>query len=120
MSTPGPYDPAVGDHPIPHRYGTADTLGAANEITAPKVEAAARLITRGLRYQLGQVLEASSPTQMWRYWKHSLLVDRAVPGRLPRAHPDPLPAYGPRLDPQRRENGHRTSRPSAWIGKTSR
>jgi kynurenine formamidase len=81
LSTPGPYDPAVGDGPIPHRYGTADTLGAANEITAPKVEAAARLITRGRRYQLGQVLEASSPTQMWRYWKHSLLVDRVVPGR---------------------------------------
>jgi kynurenine formamidase len=66
----------------PHPYGPDDTIGAANEITPDKVTAAAGLIREGRTYQLGQVLEASSPAQMWRYWKQSLLVDRVVPGRF--------------------------------------
>jgi kynurenine formamidase len=77
--------PAQGSgvrHSLPSRYGPDDTLGAANEITPARVEAAARLIRRGVTYQMGQVLDSSAPAQMWRYWKQSLLVDRAVPGRF--------------------------------------
>jgi kynurenine formamidase len=66
---------------FPYRYGQEDTLGALNEITPTKVIEAAALIRQGRRYQLGQVLEESSPTQMSRYWKHSLGLDRVIPGR---------------------------------------
>jgi kynurenine formamidase len=72
---------AVGDDAT-RRYGPDDTIGAANEITAAKVAAAAALVRRGKTYQLAQVLESSSPAQMWRYWKQSLLTDRVVPGRF--------------------------------------
>jgi len=57
---------------FPQRYGSADTLGAANEITGGKVREAAALVRHGNRYPLGQVLEDGAPTQMSRYWKHSL------------------------------------------------
>jgi kynurenine formamidase len=67
---------------FPLRYGADDSLGAANEITEEKVREAAALVRQGRRYSLGQVLDDRSPTQMWRYWKHSLLVDRVVPGRF--------------------------------------
>lgn len=67
---------------FPLRYGVDDTLGAANEITEDKVRQAAALVRQGRRYSLGQVLDDSAPTQMWRYWKHSLLVDRVIPGRF--------------------------------------
>jgi kynurenine formamidase len=66
---------------IPRRYGDDDMLGAANEITPAKVTEAAALIRTGRRYHLGQVLDSSSPAQMWRYWKHSLLTDRTSPER---------------------------------------
>ena len=67
---------------FPQRYGPDDRLGAMNEITPDKVLAAARLVRHGRRYQLGRVLDDASPAQMWRYWKHSLLVDRLVPERF--------------------------------------
>jgi kynurenine formamidase len=66
---------------VPRRYGDADMIGAATEITAEKVAAAAALVRTGRRYALGQVLESSSPAQMWRYWTHSLLTDRTMPAR---------------------------------------
>lgn len=66
---------------VPRRYGEADLIGAANEITPEKVAAAAALIRTGRRYALGQILESSSPAQMWRYWTHSLLTDRTMPAR---------------------------------------
>ena len=69
------------DLPFPQRYGPDDTLGAANEITPETVRAAAGLIREGRRYGLAQVLDESSPVQMWRYWKHALLTDGAMPGR---------------------------------------
>ena len=66
---------------IPRRYSDDDLIGAANEITPAKVMEAAALIKEGRRYALGQILQASSPAQMWRYWKHSLLTDRTMPER---------------------------------------
>ncbi len=75
-------DGAGGSDATPHRYGPDDTIGAANEITPAKVVAAAGLVRRGKTYQLAQVLDSSSPAQMWRYWKQSLLVDRVIPGRF--------------------------------------
>jgi kynurenine formamidase len=66
---------------VPRRYPDDDQIGAANEIDADCVVRAARLVRHGRRYALGQVLSASSPHQMWRYWKHSLLTDRTLPGR---------------------------------------
>ncbi|HVB46669.1 MAG TPA: cyclase family protein [Streptosporangiaceae bacterium] len=68
-------------HVIPRRYGDDDTIGAANEINEDAVVAAARLVRHGRRYQLGQVLSPESPTQMWRYWKQTLLTDRVLPER---------------------------------------
>jgi kynurenine formamidase len=66
---------------IPRRYGDDDVIGAANEITPDAVLRAAGLVRSGRRYALGQVLDADSPAQMWRYWKHSLLTDRVLPER---------------------------------------
>lgn len=66
---------------IPRRYLDDDVIGAANEITADSVLRAAGLVRAGRRYALGQVLDDSSPSQMWRYWKHSLLTDRVMPER---------------------------------------
>jgi kynurenine formamidase len=63
------------------RYPDGDRIGAANEIAPGGVVRAAGLVTRGRRYALGQVLGPSSPHQMWRYWKHTLLTDRTLPGR---------------------------------------
>src|SRR4029079_8278745 len=68
------------DMEFPRRYGPDDTLGALNEIGAENVRAAAALVREGRRYQLAQILGADSPAQMWRYWKHSLLLDRVIPG----------------------------------------
>lgn len=67
------------DQPSP--YGPDDTIGAASEIRPEKVLEAARLVREGRRYDLSQVLDDSSPTQMWRFWKHTLVVDRVLPGR---------------------------------------
>ena len=66
---------------VPRRYGDDDVIGAANEITPEKVRAAAALVRTGQRYALGQVLDADSPGQMWRYWKQALLTDRVSPER---------------------------------------
>lgn len=63
---------------VPRRYGDADQIGAANEITPETVRRAAGLVRQGRRYPLGQTLASSSPNQMWRYWKHSLLTDRVL------------------------------------------
>jgi kynurenine formamidase len=62
-------------------YGPADTIGAANEIGAAQVLQAAALIRTGRRYDLSQVLDDQSPAQMWRFWKHTLVLDRVIPGR---------------------------------------
>ena len=51
---------------VPSRYGEDDTIGALNEITEAKVAEAAGLVRRGRRYQLAQILDDSSPAQMWR------------------------------------------------------
>jgi kynurenine formamidase len=74
-----PWNPA--DRAPAARYGAGDAIGAANEIDEAKVRAAAGLVQRGTRYSLAQTLDATSPNQMWRYWQHSLLTDRTVPGR---------------------------------------
>ena len=66
---------------VPRRYGDDDLIGAANEIGAAKVASAAALIRTGRRYSLAQVLDSSSPAQMWRFWSHSLLTDRTSPDR---------------------------------------
>lgn len=70
------------DVEFPRRYGAEDTIGALNEIDEQAVRAAAALVRHGRRYQLAQILDARSPAQMWRYWKHSLLLDRVIPGRF--------------------------------------
>lgn len=62
-------------------YGPADTIGAANEIDAARVLQASALIRTGRRYDLSQVLDDQSPAQMWRFWKHTLVLDRVMPGR---------------------------------------
>jgi kynurenine formamidase len=64
---------------FPQRYGAEDTLGALNEIRAETVLAAASLVRQGRCYQLAQILDSHSPAQMWRYWKHSLLLDHVIP-----------------------------------------
>lgn len=66
---------------IPRRYGEDDLIGAANEITPEAVLRAARLVRTGRRYPLGQILDDKSPSQMWRYWKQTLLTDRVIPER---------------------------------------
>lgn len=66
---------------IPRRYADDDVIGAANEITTEAVLRAAGLVRTGRRYALGQILDANSPSQMWRYWKHSLVTDRVIPER---------------------------------------
>jgi kynurenine formamidase len=66
---------------VPRRYGDDDLIGAANEITPEGVLRAASLVRSGRRYALGQILDDTSPAQMWRYWKHSLLTDRVLPER---------------------------------------
>ncbi|MGN6242154.1 MAG: cyclase family protein [Motilibacteraceae bacterium] len=68
-------------HVMPRPYGDDDVIGAANEINDERVLRAAGLVRRGRRYALGQVLDAHSPAQMWRFWKHSLLTDRISPER---------------------------------------
>jgi kynurenine formamidase len=65
---------------FPRRYGPEDEIGAANEITADTVLRAASLITHGSRYNLGQILEPTSPTQSWRYWRTTPNLERLVPG----------------------------------------
>lgn len=70
------------DIDFPRRYGADDTIGALNEITDDTVRAAVALVRAGRRYQLAQILDSDSPAQMWRYWKHSLLLDRVIPGRF--------------------------------------
>lgn len=70
------------DVEFPQRYGPDDTLGAVNEITDETVREAVALVRSGRRYQLAQILDSHSPSQMWRYWKHSLLLDRVIPGRF--------------------------------------
>ena len=74
------WNPAEAE--FPQRYGPGDTLGAVNEISDETVRAAAALVRTGRRYQLAQILDSHSPAQMWRYWKHSLLLDRVIPGRF--------------------------------------
>lgn len=66
---------------FPQRYGPDDTLGAANELTAEKVREAVALVREGRTFGLAQILDEHSPAQMWRYWKHALLLDRVLPGR---------------------------------------
>jgi kynurenine formamidase len=66
---------------VPRPYGDDDQIGAANEIGPDTVTAAAGLVAAGRRYALGQVLRPTSPHQMWRYWKHTLLTDRTGPER---------------------------------------
>lgn len=66
---------------FPQRYGADDTLGAVNEITPEKVREAVALVKEGRTFGLAQILDEHSPAQMWRYWKHSLLLDRVLPGR---------------------------------------
>lgn len=66
---------------FPHRYGPDDTLGAINEITPERVREAVALVKEGRTFGLAQILDEHSPAQMWRYWKHSLLVDHVLPGR---------------------------------------
>jgi kynurenine formamidase len=70
------------DVEFPQRYGRDDALGAANEIDEKAVLRGAALVREGRRYQLAQILDSSSPAQMWRFWKHSLLLDRVIPGRF--------------------------------------
>ena len=70
------------DIDFPRRYGADDTIGALNEINDDTVRAAVALVKTGRRYQLAQILDSESPAQMWRYWKHSLLLDRVIPGRF--------------------------------------
>lgn len=70
------------DSTFPQRYGPDDELGAANEITEAKVREAVGLVERGVRYQLGQVLEDGAPTQMSRYWKSALGLGHILPGTL--------------------------------------
>ncbi|QEC46763.1 cyclase family protein [Baekduia soli] len=68
--------------PFPHRYGAEDRLGAVNEIGEAQVRDAGALIRSGRRYGLAQTLDAASPARMWRYWRHSLILDRVLPGRF--------------------------------------
>jgi kynurenine formamidase len=63
---------------VPRPYGDDDVIGAANEITQERVAVAASLVTTGRTYSLAQVLDSSSPAQMWRYWKQELLTDRTT------------------------------------------
>lgn len=64
------------------RYGPDDLVGSANEVTCDKVLEATRLVVKGRRYNLAQLLDDSAPMPMWRYWKQALLTDRAVVGRF--------------------------------------
>src|SRR6266545_1407220 len=71
----------------PSRYGAGDQLGALNEITPAKTASAARLVRRGLTYDLGRTLHADVPRFEGRYWQQSLvsaahLINRRKPDQL--------------------------------------
>ena len=59
-SAPAPA-PAADEVPAPSRWGADDTLGAINEITPEVILAAAKLVTEGKRYALGQVTGRNTP-----------------------------------------------------------
>lgn len=51
----------AGDNWYPSKYGAADTIGAANNLTAEKTLAASRLVKTGKVYALGVVTGPDSP-----------------------------------------------------------
>jgi kynurenine formamidase len=65
---------------FPQRYGADDTLGALNEVTAHQVLRAASLVKQGRRYALSRLLESDAPTQLTRFWKNRLELERLMPG----------------------------------------
>ncbi len=65
---------------FPRRYGADDTIGAFNEVTPDKVRRAAGLVKEGRRYSLARILESDAPTQLTRFWKNRLELERLVPG----------------------------------------
>ena len=62
----------------PSRYGAADTLGAANNLSAEKVLAAARLVKTGKTYSLGVQTGPESPAYPPR--RYSITVLQPAPG----------------------------------------
>jgi kynurenine formamidase len=65
---------------FPQRYGAQDTLGALNEVTPEKVCRAASYVKTGRRYALSRLLESEAPTQLTRFWKNRLELERLIPG----------------------------------------
>lgn len=56
----------------PSRYGADDQRGTLNEITPDTVRAAARLVKRGERVDLGRVLDENTPKFPGRYWHQTV------------------------------------------------
>ncbi len=56
----------------PSRYGAEDTVGAANNLSAEGVIAAANLVTTGKTYQLGGVTGVDTPA--WGHRKYSMIM----------------------------------------------
>lgn len=65
----------------PSRYGAADTIGAANNLSEAGVLKAASLVTRGKTYQLGGITGRETPA--WGHRNYNLILyphaDEAVP-----------------------------------------
>lgn len=61
----------------PSRYGADDQLGTLNEITPAVVSAAAKLVKRGERVDLGRVLDERTPKFPGRWWHQT--VDVSAP-----------------------------------------
>ena len=73
----------------PSRYGAADEAGALNEITPAGVVAAARLVRRGIVYDLAHVLHADIPAFPGRTFRQYLTTNaHAVNRRRPDAGPE--------------------------------
>lgn len=56
----------------PSRYGADDQIGTLNEITPAVVAAAAALVRRGERVDLGRVLDERTPKFPGRYWHQTV------------------------------------------------
>lgn len=56
----------------PSRYGADDQLGTLNEITPEVVAAAAKLVRKGERVDMGRVLDEATPKFPGRWWHQTL------------------------------------------------
>ncbi len=113
----------------PSRYGADDQAGALNEIGAENVVEAARLVRRGLIYDLAHVLHRDVPAFEGRTFRQELGAPQSVPGPhglgfvIERVHaPSQMGTHMDALNHLHRDgrayNGHRVADITAAHGTT--